>query len=269
MKIIKALLSLSLFILITISVNAQYPGAVSTGTVKGWRVDFYQYYTTNPATFGQGTANATPLLWGYTGTITGNELIGYDAETFSLEYTGVFTAPTAGSYTFYAENVDDAAWIYVDNVLIVSKTSTGNASGTVTLTTGDHNIKVKYSENAGAQNVNVLVAGPSVVKTILDARIMRVDNAKLTGWYKAGDITKTVNYGGAGVDRANSFLNKAPNFLGNGNLPYSGAAWAAQSVNTQINFNPAVQFDGDDIFRAANNQNGLMFRNGSRTMFAM
>jgi hypothetical protein len=251
------------------TLHAQYPGGVSTGTVKGWRVDFYQNYTTNPATFGQGTANATPLVWGYTGTITANELIGYDYDTYSLEYTGVFNAPSAGSYTFYTDNVDDAAWVYVDNVLVVSKPSTGNASGSITLTTGDHNIKVKYSENGGAQNVDVSVAGPTILKTTLDARIIRVDNAKLTGWYKASDITKTVDYGGVGIDRVDSYVNKAPNFLGNGNLPYAGAVFAEVAVNTQVNFNPGVQFNGDDIFKAANNQNGLMFRNGSRTMFVI
>lgn len=243
---------------------AQYPGGVSTGTFRGWKVAMYQGYQTNPASFGEGTANATPVWWGYTGRITGGETETIDGDTFALEYTCIFTASTPGIYTFNLNNIDDNAWLYIDGTLMLSGVYPNSSSANITLTAGDHNIKIKFSENGGAQSLFVKVAGPTIASTELDGRLARVDNVKLVAWYNASNI----NAPGYTVTQ---FNNIAPDFNTQGHLRKFNSSGCICSSTPSVwnsNYNPGASFDGDDYFSTEYyNQNGLVLRNGSRQQF--
>ncbi|SFZ97036.1 PA14 domain-containing protein [Chryseobacterium limigenitum] len=265
-----------LLLLVTINVKAQYPGGVSTGTTRGYKVDYYNGTFSDQTGFGAGTSNAVPSLSEYSNKVTGTEFQPIDADYYGLEYSGTLEIPVSGNYTF-SLSADDRAWLYIDGTLVVQAISgSGTATSGVSLTAGDHTIKVKYYELGGANSAVLQVAnGPSgsniTTATDVDGRFVRYNNAKLTGWYKGSDLTVTANFGGAGIDKANSFINKAPDYAGNGNLNYSGAA-SGSSATTQssanlVNFNQAVRFDGDDTFSSGSTIKGLSLRGATKTMF--
>lgn len=261
---------LSVFLFIQFLVLAQAPGGVSTGTVRGWKVEYYDgNFGTNFNAFGNGSSNTTPGVWGYAGYITANEFLDYDNTYFGLQYTATVEVPQTGSYSFNIYNVDDHAILYIDGIQRAITTwsgSVGNVTSTVSLTAGDHTILIKYIELAGPLSMNIRWSGPGITaNSELDGRFVRVDNAQLAAWYKGSNVTNTPNYSGSRA-RANAYTNMAPAFSGNGNLTNSSTGWA-QYDPSSVNFNPAVRFDADDLFGSMANQNGLAFRSSPRTIF--
>lgn len=251
------------------SVQAQYPGGVSTGTTRGYKVDYFDGTYSNVSQFGVGgTVKSTPDRSAYSNKITGTEFTQVDADYYGLEYTGTLEIAIAGTYSF-SYSGDDQIAVYIDGVL---KGSANNTTLTFTssLTAGDHTIKVKYYELGGANSAALqFTAGPGIsVATNIDGRFVRSDNSKLTGWYKATDAGVSANFYGAGIDKVNSLTNKAPDYAGNGNMTYSGSGGAGRFNNAQlVNFNPAVNFDGDDAFQAGTQEKGLSLRGATKTMF--
>ncbi|MEW2920182.1 PA14 domain-containing protein [Muricauda sp. ANG21] len=89
-----------------------------------------------------------------------------DTNTFSIRYDGYIQINTAGSYTFYTSS-DDGSKLYIDGVQIVNNDGlhgTQERSGTVTLTTGLHDIRVLFFENSGGETLTVQYQGPSISK---------------------------------------------------------------------------------------------------------
>jgi hypothetical protein len=269
----------SLFIiLIGVAANllyAQYPGGVSSGTTRGYKVDYYNGTFSAETQFGTGTSNAVPGNTGYSNKITGTEFNSIDADYYGMEYTGTLEITTSGNYTFQAA-ADDRAWLFIDNSLVLSAQGNANVTNVVNLTAGDHTIRFKYYELGGANSASLqLTAVPAgatgfTLPADIDGRFVRTDNTKLTAWYKASDIAVTANYGGPGLDKVNTWTNKAPDYAGNGNLSYSGS-WGGSAQtsasSSAVNFNPGVRFDGDDTFSAGNSQKGLSYRGATKSMF--
>ncbi|TDP61142.1 PA14 domain-containing protein [Flavobacterium dankookense] len=262
-----------LFVIITLMITnttyAQYPGGVSSGTTRGYKVDYYNGTFNNQTGFGEGTANATPANTAYSNKITGDEFQPIDGDFYALEYSGTLEITVAGNYTFNITG-DDRAWLYIDGNLIAQATPNVAASGSVALSVGDHTIKVKMYELGGANFATLKFgANPAgiTVSHDVDGRFVRSDNSKLTAWYKASDVTITPNYGGPGVDKVNSFVNMAPDYTGNGNLAYSGTGSAEKDDTRLLNFNPAVRFNGDDFFNSGATIKGLSLRGATKSMF--
>ncbi len=251
------------------SVQAQYPGGVSTGTTRGYKVDYFDGTYSNVSQFGVGgTVKSTPDRSAYSNKITGTEFIPVDADYYGLEYTGTLEITTTGTYTFRYSG-DDQIAVYIDGVLRGSANNT-TLTFTSSLTAGDHTIKVKYYELGGANSAALeFTAGPGIsAATDIDGRFVRSDNSKLTAWYKATDASVSANLFGAGIDKVNSLTNKAPDYAGNGNMIYSGSGGAGRYNNAQlVNFNPAVNFDGDDEFEGKTLQKGISLRGATKTMF--
>ncbi|KAB1231392.1 PA14 domain-containing protein [Chryseobacterium viscerum] len=268
----------SLFIiLIGVTANllyAQYPGGVSSGTTRGYKVDYYNGTFSAETQFGAGTSNAVAGNTGYSNKITGTEFNSIDADYYGMEYTGTLEIITSGNYTFQVA-ADDRAWLFIDNSLVLSAQVGTTAANVVNLTAGDHTIRFKYYELGGVNSASLqftaVPAGATgfTLPADIDGRFVRTDNSKLTAWYKASDLAVTANYGGAGIDKVNTWTNKAPDYAGNGNLSYStsGSGNAQTSVSSLVNFNPGVRFDGDDNFSAGNAQKGLSYRGATKTMF--
>lgn len=256
------------------SVQAQYPGGVSSGSTRGYKVDYFDGTYSNVSQFGVGgTVKATPDRSAYSNKITGTEFQSVDIDYYGMEYTGTLEIATAGSYTF-AFSADDVVAIYIDGVLKGTANYTeGIKNFTMSLAVGDHAIKVKFYELGGGSSNHATLqftAGPGISATTnIDGRFVRSDNSKLTGWYKATDASVTANYGGAGIDKVNTLTNKAPDYAGNGDMGYvSTGGYAVRNNNAQlVNFNPAVNFDGDDAFQAGTSEKGLSLRGATKTMF--
>lgn len=260
----------SAFVFLSLSVIAQTPGGVSTGTVRGWKAEYFDgNHGTNFNAFGLGSGNTNPGLWGYTGYVSGEEFIARDADYFGLQYSGTLEVPQAGNYSFNLYNIDDHAQLYIDGVLRIASTwsgSPGNKTATVNLTAGDHTVLIKFIEAGSVNSVFARWSGPGITSNSeLDGRFVRVDNAALAAWYKGADVNVTPNYS-TGRSRLNSFINKAPAFNGNGNISNLGSGWAPLDTNS-VNFNASGQFDGDDWFANAANQNGLSLRTAPRSAF--
>ena len=89
-----------------------------------------------------------------------------DTNTFSIRYVGYLQIDTPGSYTFYTSS-DDGSKLFIDGTEIVSNDGlhgTQERSGTVSLTTGLHDITVLFFENGGGENLTVQYEGPSISK---------------------------------------------------------------------------------------------------------
>ncbi len=255
-------------ILLNLSVFAQSPGGVSSGTVRGWKVEHFDgTFGTNFNGFGTGSSNTTPGVWGYTGYVTGEEFSGYDATNFGLQYSGTLEVPQTGTYTINVYNIDDNATLYINGVQRAIYTwsgSRGSVTATVSLTAGDHNILLKFIQAGGPGGVNIRWSGPGITaNSDLDGRFVRVDNAQLAAWYKASNVNITANYSGV-RSRVNNYINQAPAFTNTGNLSNTGTGWAPLN-EAYVNFNPTVHFSGDDRFSSTATQSGLAFRNAPRT----
>ncbi|MFT3702013.1 MAG: PA14 domain-containing protein [Agriterribacter sp.] len=265
------LISFFVFSIWSFSAYAQSPGGVTSGSTRGWKIEHFDGdFGSNLSAFGLGSANTTPDLWGYTGYINGSEFTGYDATYFGLQYSGTLEVPQTGSYSFNVYNIDDHASLYVDGVQKAIYTwsgSPGNITATVSLSSGDHTILLKFINNGGPGVINIRWSGPGITSNSdLDGRFVRSDNAALTGWYKGSDVSITANYSGT-TAKLNGFTNKAPSFSGNGNLTYrAGVGWG-QYDSSKFNFNAGGIYDGDDGFISPANQNGLSFRSAPRTVF--
>lgn len=100
-----------------------------------------------------------------------------DTDRFGIRYNGYVQINTAGSYTFYTSS-DDGSKLFIDNVEIVDNDGNhGNQerSGTVTLTTGLHAIRVLFFENGGNQILTVSYQGPSISKQNIPFSILYSD----------------------------------------------------------------------------------------------
>ena len=89
-----------------------------------------------------------------------------DTDSFSIRYTGKIDITTAGSYTFYTTS-DDGSKLFIDGVEIVNNDGNHGSQerqGTVTLTTGLHDIEILFFENGGGSNLSVQYQGPSITK---------------------------------------------------------------------------------------------------------
>ncbi|WP_159076436.1 PA14 domain-containing protein [Flagellimonas amoyensis] len=89
-----------------------------------------------------------------------------DADNFSIRYTGYIQIDTPGSYTFYTTS-DDGSKLYIDGTQVVNNDGAHGSqerSGTITLTSGLHDITVLFFENGGSENLSVQYQGPSISK---------------------------------------------------------------------------------------------------------
>lgn len=259
---------------------AQYPGGVSTGTTRGYKVDYYNGSWSDVSLFGVSSANTSPGNTGYSSIATNS--IFYDNTYYGLEFSGTLEIATAGNYTFAANTVSAQFVLMIDNVLYMNVNTGGtsyqNGTATVNLSAGDHTIKIKYRHYNGQPSTSftfrftAVPAGSGItVPTNVDGRFVRSENAKLNAWYKASNLSVTSNYSGvAGNDKVNSWTNMAPGFSGNGNFIYGGVTSSSSSISNAsslINFNPAVNLSGDDMFYALYPIKGLSYYGATRNMF--
>lgn len=96
-----------------------------------------------------------------------DELI--DPDTFSVRFTGEIEAPISGAYSFYVAS-DDGARLWVDNDLVIDDWSIAGyyeASGSINLSSGRHDIRLDFVENFGPANVSLFWKYPGQEKEII------------------------------------------------------------------------------------------------------
>ncbi len=89
---------------------------------------------------------------------------------FAFKFEGYINIPTTGDYTFYTTS-DDGSTLSIDGLQVVNNDKVHTqeeASGTVALTSGLHEIKVLYFEGQGAaETLQVSWQGPDLPKQII------------------------------------------------------------------------------------------------------
>ncbi|MGE6220961.1 hypothetical protein ACQKCH_14120 [Nubsella zeaxanthinifaciens] len=248
------------------------PGGVSSGTFNGYKADMFSGSFTLTSSFGTGTTNATPTIWGYTGTVIGREFVTQVADSYGMEYNGILAVPQTGTYSFQLINVDDLAELYLSTdggvtfVKVVERLTTGNSAvASKALNAGDVLIRIKFIEKTGSESLKVVWSGPGLTaNSEIDGRFVRYENAFLSHWYKADNSTTAVSGTNVGISK---YINQAPNSINQNNAElFGGRAWTSVSgVPILINYNSAAQFDGNDNYlskNGTNSSNGLVYQNG-------
>lgn len=256
-------------------IQAQYPGGVTSGTARGYKVDYYNGSFSDQSQFGAGTSNSTPSITGYTNKVLASDFQLIDNTYYGLEYTGILEIATEGTYLFNLNNINKRVWLYIDNILIVQVIAGSlltSGSGTAFLTAGNHSIKIKYYGLGDSNGINSFrFSGPGIAPaTDVDGRFVRYEGAKLSAWYNSTNLSVTSNYGGIGMDKVNAWNNLAIDYAGKGNMIYyssNGSYSLRAATQNLINYNPTVAFDGDDRFYVPQPQSGLSYRGATKTLF--
>lgn len=92
-----------------------------------------------------------------------------DPDTFSIRFTGEIEAPVSGAYSFYVAS-DDGARLWVDNDLVIDDWSIAGyyeASGSINLNSGRHDIRLDFVENFGPARVSLFWKYPGQKKEII------------------------------------------------------------------------------------------------------
>lgn len=87
-----------------------------------------------------------------------------DADTYGIRYTGYIQIDNPGTYRFYTSS-DDGSRLFINGTEVVNNDGDHGdqeSNGTITLTTGLHDLQVLFYENGGSANLEVTYEGPSL-----------------------------------------------------------------------------------------------------------
>ncbi len=156
-----------------------------------------QYYNIAPSSsnfaslsaLNSSLAGQTPALTALSSTTSLNNSFDFDstgsafpapynanANNFEAVFTGLFNAPTAGTYTFDTGS-DDGSMIFIDGNVVVNNNAFQPVtvrSGTVTLAAGAHNIVIAFYQGGGGYGLYADVQVPN-------GTLVRLPNSMLSG----------------------------------------------------------------------------------------
>ncbi len=96
------------------------------------------------------------------------------ADNFGFEFKGFLKLTAAGQYAFFT-NSDDGSRLWVDGVELVNNDGLHGmreCSGSATLSSGYHAIKVRFFEKSGGEGLDVSFQGPGIDKQKIPAEIL-------------------------------------------------------------------------------------------------
>jgi predicted Zn-dependent protease len=94
---------------------------------------------------------------------------GAPTDNFVTATTATLVVPTAGSWTFFTTS-DEGSLLYIDGALVVNNDfvhTSVERSGAVTLTAGNHAIRVEQFELTGLAEITARWQGPGVAKAVI------------------------------------------------------------------------------------------------------
>lgn len=166
-----------------------------------------------------------------------------DADNFSIRYSGYIQIDTQGSYTFYTSS-DDGSKLFIDGTEVVNNDGGhGNQerSGSISLTTGLHDITVLYFENGGGETLTVQYQGPSITK-------QNIPFSKLYSTCSAGGP----DLDGDGVDDATDIDDDNDGILDTDECGGASGNFVQTATNIQFFNNPSNAEGDPGITYAAN-----------------
>ena len=130
---------------------------------------------------------------------------------FVAEYTGLFNAQTAGTYTFDTAS-DDGSMLFIDGNVVVNNNNfqgVTTVTASVSLTAGLHNIVIAYYQGGGGYGLyaDVQVPGGSLQRipnTLLSTTVVGSSNLQIGSLAGGGVVTLGTNQITAGGDNAST-----------------------------------------------------------------
>ncbi len=234
----------------------------SSAQVNGVEYIFYEGYDSTP----ENGITGTIKNYGYLDDLEHPDdlLLNEDSDTFSLVLKTKLQIDIAGDYNFRALSTDDDVAIFINGTLQVFWDNATIQTGDVTLTAGQHDLEVRFSENGGGQTINIQYDGPDSGNTFtkISANKLFITSPQITAWYKAdsgvtategANITAWSDASGRGNDLTLSVWN--PTFY-----------WTTTSE--LYNFNPSIVFS-DDQLQSADQVNGIAYGEKGKTVFSV
>jgi hypothetical protein len=133
------------------------------------------------------------------------------ADTFVSRHTGQIRINTAGSYTFYLSS-DDGSKMWLDGALLINNDGIhgmGNVSNTVSLTAGNHSVRIEFFENTGGAGLIFSWSGPGIAKQVVPSSVLSSLGKNETVWVDDAVPDGATVYG-------------TWNWITNGPAPFSG-----------------------------------------------
>ncbi|CAN5838913.1 hypothetical protein BH11PLA1_BH11PLA1_18870 [soil metagenome] len=195
-------------------------------------------------TLGSNPANLAAVPYGSTPTAIGSALdvnmpsagsqkrwTGGPNNTYALRFTGKITIPTAGSWTLYTTS-DDGSDLWIDGVRVVNNDGlhgSTQASGTVTLTAGQHDFLLRFFEATSSSEIVARWKGPGMPSAvIIPGSAFTFDPAPLAHAGVQGTISLSGD-SSASATFVDGF-NSANGFYGGSNISTSAAVMATNST---------------------------------------
>jgi len=157
------------------------PAVNPSNTVNG--ID-YKYFEASNYNSVPDFSNASPVK---TGNLDNFDIsVANRAEQFAINFTGYINVPSDGQYTFYTSS-DDGSTLYIDGLRVVDNDGPHGqveASGTIGLKAGMHNISVGFFNQTGFKILQVSYAGPGISKQ----RIPSSGLYRVSAQYRIGNL---------------------------------------------------------------------------------
>jgi FG-GAP-like repeat len=241
------------------------PGCVfvPAAPVNGIAYTLYNGYTATPET----AMPSTVLNTGFIDRVTHpddffvNEIV----DGFSLKLNTNLSVTTAGNYNFRFVATDDVAVLFVNGVQVLkSVLNTATTTTPVALTAGMNAIEVRFSENTGAETINLEYSGADNGNAFAAVPASKLfTTPSLTAWHKA-DAGVTNTEGSPVSVWEDQSVNNNDLKLATGDNPLYYSTTAAQLVNS----NPSIVFT-DDQLKSADQVNGLPLAGQGKTIFSV
>jgi murein DD-endopeptidase MepM/ murein hydrolase activator NlpD len=153
------------------------------------------------------------------------EQVNCDKDNFSARYTKTINITEAGDYDITVDS-DDGVKVWIDNTLVIDQWSIGShvVEETVSLTSGNHDIKVEYYESTGDAKLNFNIERAVVQQPqtgIFTGEFF--NNKTLDGTPVVTNTTTAIDYGwgGSPFEGVNAD-NFSARWTGNFNFPTTG-----------------------------------------------
>ncbi len=248
---------------LTLFIITHTPGAVKGGLRNGVSFEFYSDF--DPVL--SDGISGTLINTGYISNLNNvHEIFQIElSDRFTLRLNSELNIITAGDYTFRFNSLDDYGAIFIDGILYLGDVCCGTNTGTpITLSAGYHSIEVRFSENTGNQNLDVvwdLPGGGTTFVEIPDSQLFT--ELFMSSWYKsdAGIQDDSGAVLTSWID--NSINNDALTVSVGTPIYYSGI-----EGSRIMNFNPIIACD-DARITSQDHIDGLPWGQQSRTVFTV
>ena len=145
----------------------------------GVEFEYYRYSSTYCPSGWTSFSSLPSLSLQSSGVLTkfGLNDIPHQGNCFSIDYTAYIKIEVEGSYTFYTTS-DDGSLLYIEGNLIVNNDNVHGPrerSGTIQLLPGYYEIKVRFYERSGGEELTVSYSGPGISKREIPNAVLFTD----------------------------------------------------------------------------------------------